>query len=102
MGMTELGQADHALLLLDEIRHTMATNEDAESLAQMLHGAAARFTGRIEPHEWLVELYTQINDAFHLREALAHLGQAAAAGGHFDRAREAYEQLIERSPEDKN
>jgi pilus assembly protein FimV len=102
MSMTELGQADNALLLLDEIRGTMATNDDAESLAQMLHAIAARFTGRIEPHEWLVELYTQINDAFHLPEAMAQLGQAAAAGGHFDRARQVYEQLIERSPEDQN
>jgi tetratricopeptide (TPR) repeat protein len=102
MALIELGQADNALLLLNEIRHTMATNEDAEALAQMLHASATRFTGRIEPHEWLVELYTQINDAFHLPEAMAHLGQAAAAGGHFDRAREVYEQLIERSPEDKN
>jgi tetratricopeptide (TPR) repeat protein len=102
MAMTELGQADNALLLLDEIRGTMATNDDAESLAQMLHAIAARFTGRLEPHEWLVELYTQINDAFHLPEAMAQLGQAAAAGGHFDRARQVYEQLIERSPEDQN
>src|SRR5580693_4241977 len=102
MIMTELGQADNSLLLLDEIRGTMATNDDAESLAQMLHATAARFTGRLEPHEWLVELYTQINDAFHLPEAMAQLGQAAAAGGHFDRARQIYEQLIERSPEDKN
>jgi len=102
MAMIELGQADHALLLMDEIRQSMATNEDAEALAHMLNAAAARFTGRLEPHEWLVELYTQINDAFHLPEAMAHLGQAAAAGGHFDRAREVYEQLIERSPEDQN
>jgi tetratricopeptide (TPR) repeat protein len=102
MAMTELGQVDNALLLLDEIRGTMATNDDAESLAQMLHATATRFTGRLEPHEWLVELYTQINDAFHLPEAMAQLGQAAAAGGHFDRARLVYEQLIERSPEDKN
>jgi len=102
MAMLELGQADNALLLLDEIRHAMATNDDAESLAQMLHALAARLTGRLEPHEWLVELYTQVNDAFHLPEALAQLGQAAAAGGHFDRAKEVYEQLIERSPEDQN
>ncbi len=102
MSMTELGQADNALLLLDEIRGTMAVNDDAESLAQMLHAIAARFTGRIEPLEWLVELYTQINDAFHLPEAMAQLGQAAAAAGHFDRARQVYEQLIERSPEDQN
>ena len=102
MAMAELGQADNALLLLDEIRGAMATNDDAESLAQMLHAVATRFAGRLEPLEWLVELYTQINDAFHLPEALAHLGQAAAGGGHFDRALKVYEQLIERSPEDKN
>lgn len=102
MVMVELGQADNALLLLDEIRGAMATNDDAEALAQMLHAMATRFAGRLEPLEWLVELYTQINDAFHLPEALAQLGQAAAGGGHFDRALQVYEQLTERSPEDKN
>jgi len=102
MAMAELGQADNALLLLDEIRGAMATNDDAEPLAQMLHSIAVKFPGRLEPLEWLVELYTQINDAFHLPEALAQLGQAAAGGGHFDRALQVYEQLIERSPEDKN
>jgi tetratricopeptide (TPR) repeat protein len=102
MAMVDLGQADNALLLLDEIRHTMAANEDAESLSQILHAATAKFPGRIEPLEWLVELYTQINDAFKLPEAMANLAQAAAAGGHFERAREVYEQLTERSPEDKN
>ncbi len=101
MAMVDLGQADNALLLLDEIRGAMATNDDAEALAHMLHAIAARFPGRMEPLEWLVELYTQINDAFHLPEALAQLGQAAAGGGHFERALQVYEQLIERSPEDQ-
>src|ERR1019366_2178102 len=96
------GELARRVLGRDPKHYAMPAADDAESLAQMLHAIAARFTGRIEPHEWLVDLYTQINDAFHLPDALAQLGQAAAAGGHFDRAREVYEQLIERSPEDLN
>ncbi|HLW97529.1 MAG TPA: tetratricopeptide repeat protein [Candidatus Acidoferrales bacterium] len=100
MALLESGHSDDALGLLDTIRKTMADKGDAEPLAQMLHTAALRLSGRIEPLDWLVQLYTQINDAFHLPEALAQFAQAAAAAGHFDRARLVYEQLAERSPED--
>lgn len=102
MALLESGHSDDALGLLDTIRKTMADKGDAEQLAQMLHTAATRLAGRIEPLDWLVQLYTQVNDAFHLPEALAQFAQAAAAAGHFDRARQVYEQLAERSPEDAN
>jgi tetratricopeptide (TPR) repeat protein len=98
----ESAKPDGALTLLNPIRKTMAENGDTEPLSQMLHAAAIKLPGRMEPHEWLVELFTQANDTFHLAEALAQLGQAAAAAGRFDRARQVYEQLIQRSPEDGN
>jgi tetratricopeptide (TPR) repeat protein len=101
LSMLESGEADAALDLVNRFRHSMAENGETEALAKMLQAAAAKLPGRLEPLEWLVELYTQANDAFHLPEALAHLAQAAAAGGNLDRAREIYEQLLERSPEDE-
>jgi len=98
----ESEKPEAALALLGAMRKAMTENGDSEQLAQLLHTAATRLPGRLEPHEWLVELFTQINDAFHLPEAMAQLGQAAAAAGKYDRARQIYEQLIERSPEDQN
>ncbi len=101
MSMLESGQADAALDLVNRFRHSMAESGETEALAKMLQASAAKLPGRLEPLEWLVELYTHGNDAFHLPEALAHLAQASAAGGNLDRAREIYEQLLERSPEDQ-
>jgi tetratricopeptide (TPR) repeat protein len=101
MSMLEKGQADAALDLVNRFRHPMAESGETEALAKMLQAAAAKLPGRLEPLEWIVELYTHANDAFHLPEALSHLAQAAAAGGNLDRAREIYEQLLERSPEDQ-
>jgi tetratricopeptide (TPR) repeat protein len=90
------------LPLLDSLRQAMSAQGETEALAQLLQAVAAKLSGRIEPLEWLVELYTVANDSFHLPEALNQLGQAAAAAGHFDRAQQIYEQLLEKSPEDKN
>jgi tetratricopeptide (TPR) repeat protein len=101
MSMLEKGQADAALDLMNRFRHSMAESGETEALAKMLQAAGAKLPGRLEPLEWIVELYTHANDAFHLPEALAHLAQAAAAAGNLDRAREIYEQLLERSPEDQ-
>jgi tetratricopeptide (TPR) repeat protein len=100
MSLLESGQADATLDLVNRFRHSMAESGETEALAKMLQAAATRLPGRLDPLEWLVELYTQANDTFHLPEALAHLAQAAAAAGNLDRAREIYEQLLERSPED--
>ncbi len=101
LAMLESGQADAALDLVNRFRHSMAESGETEALAKMLQAAAAKLPGRLEPLEWIVELYTHGNDAFHLPEALSHLAQASAAGGNLDRAREIYEQLLERSPEDE-
>jgi pilus assembly protein FimV len=101
MSLLEKGDGDAALDLVNRFRHSMAESGETEALAKMLQAAAAKLPGRLEPLEWIVELHTHANDAFHLPEALAHLAQAAAAAGNLDRAREIYEQLLERSPEDK-
>jgi pilus assembly protein FimV len=102
LALLESGDGDGALTLLDQVRKPMSESGAAEALAQLLEVAATRLPGRLEPHEWLVELYQQLNDAFHVPDALAHLAQTAAATGQFDRARQVYEQLVERFPEDAN
>src|SRR5581483_3238069 len=54
---------------------------------------------RIEPLEWLVDTYGRTSDSFRLPDALAQLGDAYAAQGDFERAKEVLEKLVDREPE---
>jgi tetratricopeptide (TPR) repeat protein len=55
--------------------------------------------GRLEPLEWLVDTYGRTSDSFRLPDALAQLGDALVAEGQYSRAKEVFEQLVEREPE---
>ncbi len=98
--LTEAGQPEKTLELLNLIRGPMIEVGDHDRLAQVLTGAATRLQGRLEPLEWLVDLYGRTSDSFHLPDALGQLGEAALAAGQLERAKEAYEQLCDRNPED--
>lgn len=95
------GQLDRALDLLQQIRGAMVEAGDHERLVQTLTGAAERLPGRLEPLEWLVELHGQTSDSFRLPRALARLADAAVAAGQLERAKQVYEQLLSRDPEDE-
>ena len=58
-----------------------------------------RLPGRIEPHEWLVDSYGRTSDSFRLPDALAQLGDALVANNQLDRAKEVFEQLVDREPD---
>ena len=53
----------------------------------------------MEPHEWLVDSYGRTSDSFRLPDALAQLGDALVADGQLERAKEVFEQLVDREPE---
>src|SRR5258707_449113 len=72
-----------------------------DELAQTFSGMAEGQPGRIEPLEWLVDLYGRASDSFRLPDALAQLAHALEAAGEDKRALETYEQLLARSPEDE-
>ncbi len=95
------GELDRALDLLQQIRGAMVQAGDHELLVQTLTGAAERLPGRLEPLEWLVELHGQTSDSFRLPGALARLAEAAVAAGQLERAKQVYEQLLSRNPEDE-
>ena len=99
--LLDVGDSDRAIQLLGVIRSAMATNGAHETLAKTLTKAAAQMQGRLEPHEWLIELYTQLDDQVHLPGALQQLGQAAAASGNLEKARAAYERLLALLPQDE-
>lgn len=98
--LLEAGAFDHALALLGRIRGAM-TESDHEGLERTLDRTAEKMPDRYEPLDWLIELFGRNNDSFRLPDILARLAQTAERASDFDRAREAYEQLLDRNPEDE-
>lgn len=99
--LLEKGQIEPAFALLGEIRTAMTDAGDHEALEELLHRATESMPGRLEPLEWLVEHLGRSNDSFRMSDGLAQLAQAAETAGNTDRARQVYEQLIDRNPEDE-
>jgi tetratricopeptide (TPR) repeat protein len=98
--LLEAGSFEPALKLLGHIRAAM-TESDHESLERSLDRASEKMPDRFEPLEWLIELFGRNNDSFRMPDVLARLAQTAERAGDLERARVAYEQLLERSPEDE-
>lgn len=94
-------QPDAALPLIDLIRAAMTEKGEHEALAQMLGSAAERLPANIEAREWLVDLYKQTSDSFHLSEAMTGLAAAYKAAGDRKRASQIYEELLEKNPENE-
>ena len=97
--LLEEGQGERAMSLLSRIRIPMIDGGEHEGVAHLLTELAARLPGRLEPLEWLVDTYGRTSDSFRLPDALAHLGDALVASGKLDRAKDVYEQLVQREPE---
>ena len=97
--LLEGGQGERAMSLLSRIRVPMIDAGEHEGVVHLLNELAARLTGRLEPLEWLVDTYGRTSDSFRLPDALAHLGDALVAAGKLDRAKETFEQLVEKEPE---
>jgi tetratricopeptide (TPR) repeat protein len=89
----EAGDADRALVLMDMIREAMTDAGEHESLSQTLTRMAEKWPERMEPLQWLVELYGRTSDSFRLPDALASLAKAQEKAGNYDQALRAYEQL---------
>jgi len=97
--MMESGQAERAMSLLSRIRVPMIDAGEHEAVAHLLNELAGRLPGRLEPLEWLVDTYGRTSDSFRMPDALAQLGDALVAAGKYERAREVFQQLVDREPE---
>jgi pilus assembly protein FimV len=97
--LLEEGQGERAMSLLSRIRIPMIDAGEHEGVAHLLNELAARLPGRLEPLEWLVDTYGRTSDSFRLPNALANLGDALLASGKLERAKEIFEQLVQREPE---
>jgi len=93
------GQAERAMSLISRIRIPMVDAGEHEGAAHLLNELSARLPGRLEALEWLVDTYGRTSDSFRLPDALAHLGDALVAAGKLERAKEVFQQLVDREPE---
>jgi len=98
-GLLESGQGDRAMSVLSRIRIPMIDAGEHEGVVHLLQNLATRLPGRLEPLEWLVDTFGRTSDSFRLPDALANLGDALLASGKKDRAKEIFEQLVDRDPE---
>ena len=98
-GLLESGQGDRAMNILSRIRIPMIDAGEHEGVAHLLQNLATRMPGRLEPLEWLVDTFGRTSDSFRLPDALANLGDALLASGKTERAKEIFEQLVDRDPE---
>jgi len=97
--LLQADESGKAMELLARIRIPMCDAGETEPVGRMLSELSAKMPGRIEPLEWLVEFYGRTNDSFRMADALGHLGDALAAAGDNDRAKEVFEQLITHQPD---
>ncbi|HXP23336.1 MAG TPA: tetratricopeptide repeat protein, partial [Candidatus Sulfotelmatobacter sp.] len=97
--LLESGQGERAMSVLSRIRIPMIDAGEHEGVVHLLNELASRLPGRLEPLEWLVDTFGRTSDSFRLPDALAHLGDALVASGKLQRAKEVFEQLVDREPE---
>jgi tetratricopeptide (TPR) repeat protein len=97
--LLESGQAERAMTILETTRIPMIDAGEHEVVGKLLNALAERLPGRIEPLEWLVETYGRTSDSFRLPDALAHLGDALVAANQMERAKQVFQQLVDREPE---
>ncbi|GAC1630409.1 MAG: hypothetical protein NVS9B14_01010 [Candidatus Acidiferrum sp.] len=95
----ESGQTDRAMALISKLRIPMIDAGEHDVISHLLANLAAKASGRIEPYEWLVDTYGRTSDSFRLPDALAQLGDALVANRNYSRAKEIFQQLVNRQPE---
>ncbi len=100
--LIEAGELELTLELGGDIRGPMIEAGERDRLAEVLGKLIERMPKRLEPREWLVVVYRQSSDAFRLTEALDQLGDAAVSAGNLARAREVFEELLEREPQNEH
>jgi tetratricopeptide (TPR) repeat protein len=97
--MLQSDQGEKAMPIIERTRIPMLDAGEHEAVGRLLNELVVRLPGRIEPHEWLVDSYGRTSDSFRLPDALAQLGDALVADNQLDRAKDVFEQLVDREPD---
>lgn len=98
--LIEADDPDIALQLIDGIRESAIASGNQEHLAKVLKAVSERLQERIEPVEWLVDLYRRMGDN-NLSEMQSQLADAYANAGQSDRAEATLNELLEREPDNE-
>ena len=98
-----IAETNHEMLfsLARELRPPMLAAQDLERLGGVLAKVVEHNPKELEPREWSIELFRKTGDAFRLTEALDQYGDAAVTAGQLEKARGAYEELLEREPQNE-
>src|SRR5205085_4247419 len=97
--LLQAGNGEKAMEILAKSRLPMIDAGEHEVVGKVLGELVAGLPGRVEPLEWLVELYGRTSDSFRSPDALAHLGDALVAQQQWERAKKTFEQLLDREPD---
>ncbi|HWY43809.1 MAG TPA: tetratricopeptide repeat protein [Candidatus Sulfotelmatobacter sp.] len=100
--LLESDHADRAMALISKLRIPMIDAGEHDVISHLLTELASHMPGRLEPHEWLVDTYGRTSDSFRLPDALAQLGDALVAAKQYPRAKEVFEQLLDRQPDSES
>ena len=97
--LLESEQTERTLALVSRLRIPMLDSGEHDAVTKLLNELVAKMPGRLEPLEWLVDSYGRTSDSFRMPDALAQLGDALVATKQLARAKEVFEQLVDRQPE---
>src|SRR5262249_41551522 len=97
--LLESDDADRAMALISKLRVPMIDAGEHDVITHLLNDLAARMPNRLEPREWLVDTYGRMSDSFRLPDALSQLGDVLVANKQYPRAKEIFEQLVDKQPE---
>lgn len=97
--LLEGNQSERAMGLVGQIRLPLIDAGEHEAITQMLGTLITRLPNNLEPHEWLVDTLGRTSNSFQLPDALANFGAALLAAGEYERAKETFQQLVDRQPE---
>jgi len=100
--LLESAQSERALALVSRLRVPMLDSGEHDAVTRLLNELASKIPGRLEPLEWLVDSYGRTSDSFRMPDALAQLGDALVAAKQLTRAKEVFEQLVDRQPESES
>jgi pilus assembly protein FimV len=98
--LIDADQPDQAIALIDGIREPAIASGSQDYLAKVLISVGERLKGRLEPQEWLVDLYRRTADN-NLSEAESQLADALINAGELQRAETTLNELLEREPDNE-
>ena len=93
-------QPDQAIELIDGIRESAISSGNQDYLAKVLIAVGEKLKDRLEPQEWLVDLYRRTADN-NLSEAQSELAEALINAGELQRAEATLNELLGREPDNE-